>query len=175
MGTLPTEFMREGWSVKREFDYKGGADASVTAYLNAINITPSMRMDDDWIRWKASARPFGFLEVTNASSFVEMPHYFGLVLPAFRQVRLIPNGWSSAPEGVSMPGWFIHIYAHVPPYVAQGLDSIEDNNCYYCKQLIRWEDPAFRQEGDQWLEEFEYRCESPRGGYVGSGGTGDWR
>jgi len=168
---------RTNWNVKYEYDYKG-ADAAIYTFINAVNITPRIRMDDDWIRWIAAAKPFGYLEVPQAQRKRNPPHYFGLVLPAFHDVRLIPNDISSRPEGISVPGWDIHIYEHLPAYLEGGPAAIKDNNCWYCRQLIKWEDPSFRAEGDAWLREFSERCYiHGSGGHGGGGfgGTSDWR
>ncbi len=174
------ELFRDGITVKPEFNYLGGADAAVNVYLQPFNITPGMHLDYDDIKWFAAAKPFGWLDVDDGEQARQMPQYFGLVLPAFRQARLIRNDISSRPRGGTEPGWDDHIYDHVPEYLGQGLEAIEENSCYYCQQLIRWENPALREAGDLWLQEYHENpetrdhCVDPRG-HFDTGGGSDWR
>lgn len=182
-GQWDTSFLREDYSVKPEFDYAGGADAAVDIYLQPFSISPGMQVDYDDIRWIAAAKPFGWLPVEDNGSERQMPQFFGLVLPAFHQARLIPNSISSRPQGVTAPGWDDHIYEHLPDYMNGGIPAVEGNGCYYCEQLATWEDPEFRLEGDEWLQEYHENpdrrdyCTNPAngGGWIGGGGTGDWR
>ena len=181
-GSWNTSFMREDYTVKPEFNHKG-ADAAVDIYLQPFSITPGMQVDYDDIRWIAAAKPFGWLPVNENGSRRQKPHYFGLVLPAFHQARLIANGNSSRPQGVTAPGWDEHIYDHLPVYMNGGPESIAGNGCFYCQQLITWEDPDFRMTGDEWLQEYHENpdrrdhceVEGGGGGGVSGGGTGDWR
>lgn len=165
---------REGWSVRPEFNYKGGADAAISTFIEAEHLTPGIHMDADSISWKAAAKPFGFLSVTNGTGNeeVRMPQYFGLVLPAFHQARLIPNDISSRPVGVSEPNWDEHIYEHLPLYIASGIDAIRGSGCWYCRQLVQWEDPEFRAAGAAWLDAHSGDCYRSSGGGGGGGGGG---
>lgn len=178
-GRWPAGPFRDGITIKPEFNYRGGADAAVDVYLTPYNLTPGMHIDYDDIRWIAAAKPFGWLDATNSVAERQMPHYFGVVLPAYRQARLIPNNISSRTMGVSSLGWDAHIYEHLPDYVSQGLEAIEDNRCYYCSQLRKWENPDLRFRGDQWLKTNHDnpppdRCYDPRGSFD-TGQSSDWR
>ncbi|MCF7849212.1 MAG: hypothetical protein K9M45_10195 [Kiritimatiellales bacterium] len=148
---------QEGWKVKEEYDY-GGANAAVDCYINAVNITPNMRVSSDWIYWQASAKAFGYLDDPDGSGERRSPVYFGLVLPSFHDVRLIHNRMSSRSGGVKQPGYDVHIYQHLPEYVEGGLEAIQENDCWYCRQLERWEEQEFRKRGADWLDENEEEC-----------------
>jgi hypothetical protein len=148
-------FYPEGWKVKDEYNY-GGANAAVDCYIDAVNITPNMRVSTDWIQWRAAAKPFGYLEDPADPEIRRSPVHFGLVLPAFHDTRLIHNAVSTRKNGVNKPGYDEHIYEHLPSpeYMDEGVEAIKENKkCYWCKQLIKWEEPNFRQRGLDWLEE----------------------
>jgi len=145
--------------VKPQYDY-AGADAAVRVEAQARRVTPGSggRSSQRTITWTAAAKPFGFLGMS------ERPNAFGLVLPAFRDVRLIPIDASSAPAGGTYDlEWRRHIEKHLPDYMANGP---RDYPCWYCRQLVVWEDPLFRQEGVEWLSKNSALCKL--GG--GSGG-----
>lgn len=172
--------------IKPEFDYTGGADSAVDVYIEPFGIAPGMQIAYNDIRWPAAAKPFGWLDVSATTGDAEkkIPHYFGMVLPAFRQARLIRNKISSRTEGVHDPRWDEHIYEHLPDYLSGGLEPIRGNGCYYCEQLTTWEDPAFRAAGDTWLQNRHddrgtqsacYIEPHPGGGPGSGGGGGDWR
>lgn len=168
---------RDGWQVKPEFRYNG-SDAAITTAIFANNFTPGIEMDTSRIQWMATAKPFGYLSMTNSGSASRVaPHYFGLVLPAFHQVRLVPNGVSSRPQGVQDPGWDEHIYNHLPGYMRDGVETILGNNCVYCMRLIQWDNPDFRNAGAEWLEAYGDNCDIQYGGGGGggTGGSSDWR
>lgn len=147
-----------------QFDY-AGADAAVRVLAET---DPFMTPPEDTgqhraITWTAAAKPFGWLEGNRR------PNAFGLVLPAFRQVRLIPVDASSAPEaGAFDLTWRRHVADHLPLYLQFGP---QDTYCWYCARLRTWEDPAFRQQGVDWLSLFSYRCTltTPPGGRRGGG------
>lgn len=147
-------------------DY-GGADSAVRTESEMRRLSPGA--DSDTIVWSAAAKPFGYLEHDGAR---ERPDRFTLVLPAFRDVRLIPVDASTAPGGGSRPGWGIHIHVHLPEYMERGLDGLVPG-CWYCDQLRTWEEDEFREAGIAWLRTSSDRCRV-RGGPGGSspgGGT----
>ncbi len=155
---LPENFAFRG-EIKSEYNY-AGADAAVRLEADADRLTPGLQKEV--ITWSAAAKPFGYLEGS------QRPDAFGLVLPAFREVRLIPIDASSAPAGGSRPGWWEHIQNHIQPYTSRGLDELV-SGCWYCQQLSTWENASFRQEGLDWLELNSASCQAP-GGSGGSGG-----
>jgi hypothetical protein len=155
---LPEEFAFRG-DIKAEYNY-AGADAAVRLESDADRLTPGLQKEV--ITWSAAAKPFGALEGP------QRPDTFGLVLPVFREVRLIPMDASSAPAAGSRPGWWQHIQNHIQPYASGGPDELEAG-CWYCQQLAVWEDDDIRQEGLDWLEENSASCAQP-GGPGSSGG-----
>ncbi len=156
---LPERFPFRG-SIRPAYDY-AGADAAVRLETEADRLTPGLAQEV--ITWSAAAKPFGFLEGP------QRPDALGLVLPAFTEVRLIPIDASSAPPGGSRPGWWLHIQRHLSPYLARGVDALVAD-CWYCRQLVTWENEAFRQEGLDWLEENSDTCHEPGGGGPDGGG-----
>jgi hypothetical protein len=70
--------------------------------------------------------------------------------------------------------WRYHIEDHLPEYMENG-PSACDAGCWYCAQLVVWEDPAFRQAGVDWLAENSDRCIAHGGGGGGGGRGGGTR
>ncbi len=157
---IPRDFPFDG-RVKAQYDYLG-ADAAVRIETRSTRLTPRSHSDD--ITWTAAAKPFGYLEGPTP------PHRWGLVLPAYREVRLIPVDTSTAGASGSRPGWAEHIYDHLPLYVERGLNALTPG-CYYCAQLRTWENHDFRREGIEWIEQFSTGCRRPGGGGGPGGGT----
>ncbi len=150
-------------TVKSQYDYMG-ADAAVRVEATASRLTP--RSGASHIVWSAAAKPFGFLGEDQA------PMSAGLVLPAFRSVRLIPIDASSAPgAGAFNLYWRDHIEAHLPVYMKQGPSAIPSDQCGYCAQLVTWENALFRQRGISWLREYSDTCQVEGGPGGGAGGT----
>lgn len=148
-------------TVKPQYDY-AGADAATRVEAAARRLTPHTA--DSHVTWSAAAKPFGHLGDDRP------PTDAGIVLPAFRDIRLIPIDASSAPAaGAFNLPWRDHIESHLPGYMEQGPPLIRSNGCWYCAQLVTWEDPLFRQRGIDWLREYSDTCEV-RGGPGGSGG-----
>ena len=55
-----------------------------------------------------------------------------------------------------------------------GPDGIMDlaAHCMYCSDLVRWENPGFRQAGVAWLQNNWTNCITRKGGGGGSSGGG---
>lgn len=152
-------------SVKPRYDY-AGADAAVRVVESATRLTPGAggRSITNTITWTAAAKPFGFLEEERK------PTAYGLVLPAFHEARLIPVDTCSGPSaGAYNYQWRIHIEHHLPDYMDGGPSRIEPN-CWFCQQLVTWENAAFRMEGSQWLDENSHLCTISSGGGTHRGG-----
>ncbi|MCX7590785.1 MAG: hypothetical protein N2255_04070, partial [Kiritimatiellae bacterium] len=153
-------------TVKPQYDYTG-ADAVVRVEALSNRLSPGAGGATITNRavWTAAAKPFGFL------GEADRPDSHVLVLPAFRDVRLIPVDSSSAPSGGGYNiEWRKHIGIHLGPYMERGIAACNPN-CWYCLQLITWEDPVFRATGLEWLRKNSDQCE--RGGGGGGGGGGD--
>lgn len=137
--------------LKDEYNY-AGADAVVRVEATTGRLTPGSQgaSVSNTIVWTSAAKPFGYL------SGGRRPNYYGIVLPAFHDVRLIPVDASSAPSGGSFNmGWREHIEDHLDDYMENGPLL---NGCWYCKQLGIWENESFRQSGVFWLEENSSLC-----------------
>jgi hypothetical protein len=157
--------------IRPQYDY-AGADAAVRIQASPTRITPDSRPAD--ITWTAAAKPFGHLERDPPPGEVR-PDTYGLVLPAFHAVRLIPVDTSSAPAaGAFDLEWRQHIETHLPEYMRGG-PAVTDPYCWYCAQLRQWEDPAFRQQGIDWLDANSDLCEQSGGGGGGGGPGGGSR
>lgn len=152
--------------VKAQYDY-AGADAATRVQASAPRTTPGSGTTR--ITWTAAAKPFGYLEEEGG---MKKPNGYGVVLPAFREVRLIPIDASSAPAAGSFNlDWRDHIEGHLPDYLDSGRLSA---GCWYCSQLAVWDDPLFRQTGLDWLTENHDSC-VVRGGPGGGPGGGTRR
>lgn len=148
-------------TIKTEYDYVG-ADAAVRTISNVDRVSPGINAAD--VTWSAAAKPFGALEGP------VKPSTYGIVLPAFTDVRLIPVDTSTALAGGSRPNWGIHIHEHLPDYVALGPAQLR-GGCWYCTQIRTWEIPEFRAEGVEWLVYNSAQCYiRPIGGGGGGGG-----
>jgi hypothetical protein len=161
-------------TLKQQFDY-AGSDAAVRIEERVDRFTPGAggAQASDYITWTAAAKPFGYLNETDT------PNSCDLVLPAYRDVRLIPLDASSAPEGGGYDlEWREHIEVHLDKYLAGGTGAIQGDpdmrNCWYCEQLVTWESAAFRQSGVDWLSVNSYMC-TVTGGSGGSRGGGTRR
>lgn len=144
-------------TVRPQYDY-AGADAAIRIEAGIERLTPASggSVVSNEIVWSAAAKPFGYLgdDMT--------PHRYGLVLPAFHTVRLIPVDASSAPFGGGYNlEWRRHIEQHLPVYVDTGQT---ESSCWYCRQLVQWEDYLFRQSGITWLSQYSYQCTATTGG-----------
>ncbi len=149
--------------VRPQYNY-AGADAVTRIHERTTRISPGREgaTVTNAIVWTAAAKPFGHLNET------DRPNDFGLVLPAFHEARLIPLDGSSAPIGGGYDlEWREHIEVHLPEYMETGPHP---SDCWYCKQLVVWENPAFRAEGAQWLVNNSHLCTLPSGPGPGSGG-----
>jgi hypothetical protein len=152
-------------TVKPQYDY-AGADAVVRVEAQAELVTPGPKggTNQNKVVWTAAAKPFGYLNTDDT------PNSDTLVLPAFHDVRLIPVDASSAPSGGSYNlVWRKHIEGHLPTYMAQGPSGVQGNGCWYCAQLVTWENPLFRQSGVLWLSSNSWQCTISEGGIMGGG------
>lgn len=152
--------------VKPQYDY-AGADAvtRVEAFSERIQTGTSGKS----ISSTAAAKPFGFLTTDPGTQI--RPDAYGLVLPAFYSVRLIPVDSASMSFGGAYDlAWRDHIENHLPVYMENGPAGL-DSDCWYCQQLIRWEDGNFRQEGSEWLNDTNNVCVTYGPGPGSGGGT----
>jgi hypothetical protein len=173
--------------VRPEYDYMG-AEAGV-GVASTIGKGIISRTDDDSVdlEYKTKAKAFGYLNAEptdtddNATykaddGYRVPPYYFGLVLPAFHEVRLIH---SDIGDPVLSGAFYRHVKNHLHPYLNNGPDAC-DPGCSYCRLLIIWEGLDW-QAGLAWLQEANSKPGSqnpcyvpppPRNGGGGGGGGG---
>lgn len=158
--------------VREQYNY-AGADASFRVLNTVDRMTPNLSggSQTNTVLWTAAAKTFGSLGTPHSPL---KPTCYGLVLPGFSDVRLIPvDACSGAGNDAFDVPWRKHVNDHLPVYLAVGPSA---SGCWYCQQLVRWEDPAFRQEGIAWLAVNNYKCTATSGsGGGGSGGGGGRR
>ena len=154
--------------VRDEYDY-AGADAVVRVYASVDRLTPGIDggSRSDKVLWTAAAKPFGYLESNGEKKRPDSASSF--VLPAFRNVRLIPIDAASGSENNSSDiEWVRHIKSHLQTYLDTGPSAA--SSCRYCQALAIWEIHAFRQEGIDWLELYCNDCQVRSGGGTNRGG-----
>jgi hypothetical protein len=149
-GFIPEGFPFRG-SIREQYDYVG-ADAAVRIETTADRMTPGS--GSRGVAWSAAAKPFGSLEGP------VRPNRYGLVLPAFTDVRLIPVDAATGGGGGSRPGWSDHYRSHLQEYTLQGTAALTPG-CWYCQQLLTWESSTFRQAGIAWLDQYSDQCRIP--------------
>ena len=145
--------------VRPAFNY-AGADASVRVEATAGRLTPGSggASISNTLTWTAAAKPFGSLEGDL------LPTRFSLVLPAYRDVRLIPVDTSSgSSSGGFNLAWRDHIEKHLDDYMAGG-PTATPSSCWYCRQLRSWERESLRQSGVAWLRVHSASCRPVGGG-----------
>jgi len=154
-------------TIRPQYNY-GGADAGLTVRAEA---PPTLFNQKQYaVTWSVAAKPFGYLDGPVP------PQTYGIILPAFHDVRLIPVDAAISPfadnafsDGAS---WIEHITSHLPIYMQSGPAGIQGlaASCGYCQQLVTWENPGFRQTGLTWLQEYSTNCVI-HGGPGSSGGA----
>lgn len=157
--------------VRDQYNY-AGADSAFRVHATVNRMTPGLDggSHTDAVLWTSAAKAFGALGPSDAPI---LPTRYGLVLPCFSDVRLIPVDASSGGRAGSFDlDWREHINVHLPLYLATGPLN---NDCWYCQQLVIWEDPAFRQEGVTWLSKNSNQCTLPDNGPGGGRGGGSHR
>jgi hypothetical protein len=143
-------------AVSDQYDYIWGQNI-YQLYITYPLLSPGRGGDStDWV---SAAKILGYLEGEGA---VYPPHHFGMVLPAFRDVRLIP-----VPPNVRPPELEGHYNDHLDEYLENGISALDedgdgesDNDCGYCQLLIYFDDDDFREIGEDWLEDNWEECEA---------------
>ncbi len=165
-------------SVSPEIGMVGGRGAGATGWIpgafrrDAEDSMAALRDFSEGAQVTASAAAKAIGSLGRGSRKIP-PHALGLVLPAFERVALIPLAYATSGDSLDA-AWREHLLEHVPAYLAAGPGAL-DPDCWYCRQLERWEDPAFREEGRQWHEAVDpatgerlHHC-PPAGGGPGPG------
>ena len=118
--------------------------------------------------WTAAAKPFGTTENLEGENDV-VTCLKRLVTPSFTDVRLVPiDSVGGRDLHTADYDWMIHVRDHLPHYFANGPCA---NGCWYCQQLLTWENPVFRERGRNWLRFHSGDCVRPVGHGGDHGGT----
>jgi len=133
-------------AVRDEYDYMAGVS------LFELDDRISGVFSDNDVRWVSAAKVFGYVNVDGER---KAPAYFGVVLPAFRDARLIP-----------VPRTLNQVYpGRLSSYLEDGIsaldedgDGIADTGSWYHQMLIYFDDPDFRQQGIEWLATHSEDC-----------------
>ena len=158
---IPDNFPWDG-DIRAQYDY-AGADAAVAVMAETNRHTDFQGADS--VNWTAGAKPFGNLPDETR------PNAYGLILPAYTDVRLIPiDTTMSGGNGQLRPGWLEFILVYLPQYMEHGPSVLPPGN-WYANQLRIWERRAFRRAGVNWLLDFSDTCHVPPPG-PGGGGSG---
>ena len=151
--------------LRPEYDYEG-ADVVIRVENTIDRLSQN---EEDEIVWVAAAKPFGFLASADDGNAMP-PTLVPFVVPAYRDVRLIPLDASSSPDGGAFNlRWRRHCLQHLPDYLDNGIRNLS-SSCRYCQALILWENDAFRDSGSRWLSTNKWKCTiSPPGNGPGGG------
>ncbi len=162
------DFLPLTGSVREEYNYTG-VDTVTRLYLDTDTFTsPKSEGSEKEIVWTAAAKAFGYLHDPENPETRIRPNTYGFVLPAFRDVRLIPmDSASSGGDSTFDIDWREHTDEHLPIYTSSG--RLEDG-CKYCILIGRFEDEDFRIEGSEWLAEFSHLCLLPSSSGKNHGG-----
>ena len=153
--------------VKREYDTRGCA-AACRVEREFANMTGS---GDRKAVWTGAAKPFGTVENEDGEIDVVTSLRNGFVLPSFTDVRLVPlDSVGGSDLSTADADWMDHVKVHLPLYLRNGPNGL--SQCWYCRQLVMWEKPSFRQSGKEWLKSHSGECERNASGSIyGRGGT----
>ena len=166
MDSASGEVLPLAGEIKPEYNYMG-ADAVVRLSVETSRVSTPEPTSDTLI-WTAAAKPFGYLRTDDNGMEKLQPIAYGLVLPAFRNVRLIPlDAATSGSDGSFDIQWRRHTDEHLPLYLETGQKA---PGCPYCNNLKTFENPAFRLQGSEWLKKNSYRCVAPPPPGPGRGG-----
>jgi len=164
-GSIPNNFPWDG-DIREQYDY-AGADIAVGVMAETERHTDFQGADT--INWSAGAKAFGDLGEGRR------PNTYGLILPAYTDVRLIPiDATMSGGNGQLRPGWLEFILIYLPQYMEYGPSVLPAGN-WYANQLRTWERRSFRETGVEWLLDNSDSCYTPPSGGGGGGGGGTFR
>ena len=153
--------------VKPEYDVRGcAAVCRCTCPIPDVVIGSTSRESV----WSGAAKPFGTVEDENGET-APVTALGGLVTPAFTAVRLVPLDTVGGRDlSTADPDWMGHVRNHLPAYLKDGLERIP-RGCFFCLQLVQWEEPAFRERGREWLKANSRNCVRGGGPGPARGGT----
>ena len=146
-----------------------GATAATRVIGGLDPLTPGV--SERPIVWTAAAKPFGARTALGSKEPVTRlgGELFPLITPDFTDVRLIPlAGASEGRLGTADEEWMDHVRSHVPMHVET---SQTIKGCRWCASLDKWNDPAFRRRGVDWLKDNSDQCLDGHGSSPLKGGT----
>ncbi|MCL1856364.1 MAG: hypothetical protein FWF84_01790, partial [Kiritimatiellaeota bacterium] len=152
------------------------ADVVTRSEKGMNRLMPGARQSDR-ITWVSAAKPMGYVETAGGDTVAPMLAHNGMVVPAFREVRLIPVDTAHGGGlGAFDLAWRRHVDEHLPTYMRQGPDACppDGSECRYCHLLTVWEESAFRTNGFDWLSSNSWMCtvSPPTGGRGGGSSYG---
>ena len=154
-------------TIKPEFDVKGCA----SVFRVIENVPQLLSGTSRHSYWNAAAKPFGTIEASSSRSVVTDPEAYGMVLPAFEAVRLVPLALADPGDlSTADAAWLGHVRDHVPRLFTAGAGGL-DGSCRYCASLAKWNDPDFRAKAAAWVAANEETCRRGSGGSGPTGGT----
>lgn len=152
--------------VKPEYDVRGAA-AICRVSTSFVNLTLN-ELERESV-WSAAAKPFGVIRDEEGFSRVVTAER-GFVTDVFTEVRLVPlDSVVGAVLSTADPAWMNHVANHLASYLRRGPSHA--GTCWYCDQLVKWENTIFRSEGRNWLRFHADDCVRPLGSGGGTGGT----
>ena len=151
--------------VKPEHDVRGAA-----AICRCVTDIEPVAVDGkSKTTWTAAAKPFGSMELGGEEGALPVTAAAYFVLPVFSATRLVPiDSVGGRDLATADWDWVEHIRSHLGIYLERGPFP---RNCYWCRQLVSWENPALRSTGANWLKFHGDTCRRPTGGGHGHGGT----
>lgn len=153
-------------SVRPEYDVRGAA-AICRVTSTFVNLT--MNEAECESVWSAAAKPFGVTRDEEGVTRIVTADR-GFVTDVFTDVRLVPiDSVGGADLSTADPAWMNHVANHLASYLRRGPSHA--GTCWYCDQLVKWENTVFRAEGRNWLKFHAGDCVRPSGSGGGTGGT----
>ena len=153
--------------VKPEFDVLG----CTVVFRVCETISRFLSDSSRTVEVNVAAKPFGTIETSGGRSVVTDEEAFGLVLPAYEAVRLIPVAAANRGGGdpsTADASWLSHIREHIAQYLSQGTEGLP-GGCFWCQQLIKWEPDEFRAQVARELQGLT--CDRPVPGQGPGGGA----
>lgn len=150
--------------VKPEYDVRGAA-----AICRCVEDLVSTATDfESHHAWSAAAKPFGCLRAGAEAMPATAVGRF--LLPCFEAVRLVPlDSVGGENLATADAGWVDHVRHHLGHYLEHGPSP---SLCWYCRQLVTWENPVFRALGVEWLKYNAGTCRRAMPGPAGRAGGG---
>lgn len=165
----PDQFPIRG-PVKAKYDVLGCA--AVCRVRRQVPEILSESDDGDPYEWTAAAKPFG--NEINLDGDEDVVTCLKRLVTSEPwedvNVRLVPvDSVGGRDLHTADAEWMEHVRNHIPDYLDRGVSAL--GGCWYCQQLVKWEDPGFRREGEQWLRVNAGNCQRSTGPGDLFGGT----